>query len=142
MSKLALTEIRALDVGDELRPLTTAPISRLTLALYAGASGDHNPMHLDIDFARRAGAPDVFVHGMLGMAFLARMLTAALPLSALRQFGVRFAAVTQVGDVLTCRAKVVERLASDGQPLLRLELAATDAGGELKLAGDALVAVP
>jgi hypothetical protein len=40
------------------------------LAVFAGASGDHVPLHIDIDFARRAGMPDVFAHGMLGMAWL------------------------------------------------------------------------
>ena len=43
-------------------------ITRTTLALYAGASGDHNPMHIDIDFAKKAGFPDVFAQGMLVMA--------------------------------------------------------------------------
>jgi len=141
MSRLDASSLRSLQVGDELPPLVTEPITRLTLALYAGASGDHNPMHVDIDFARRAGAPDVFAHGMLGMAYLGRLLTSALPLSALRSFGVRFAAVTQVGDVLSCRAKVVERIAAESGPLLRLELSASDAQGEVKLSGDALIAI-
>jgi acyl dehydratase len=141
MSRLDATALSSLEVGDELPPLLTEPITRLTLALYAGASGDHNPMHVDIDFARRAGAPDVFAHGMLGMAYLGRMLSAALPLSALRSFGVRFAAVTHVGDVLSCRAQVIERIETGSGPLLRLELSATDAKGELKLGGDALVAI-
>jgi len=141
MSRLDAAALRSLQAGDELPPLLTEPITRLTLALYAGASGDHNPIHVDIDFARRAGAPDVFAHGMLGMAYAGRMLTSALPPSALRSFGVRFAAVTRVGDVLSCRAKVVERVAAASGPLLRLELSATDAKGDLKLIGDALVAV-
>ena len=42
-------------VGAELPPFTAPPLSRLTLALYAGASGDHNPIHVDIDFAKQAG---------------------------------------------------------------------------------------
>jgi acyl dehydratase len=141
MNRVSSAALRAMKVGDELPHLTTAPISRLTLALYAGASGDHNPMHVDSDVAKRAGAPDVFAHGMLAMAYLGRMLTAALPLSALRQFGVRFAAVTQVGDVLNCRAEVTERIERDGHRLLKLGLTATNAAGELKLAGDALVAI-
>lgn len=139
--KLATSMLRSLAVGAELPPLSTAPISRLTLALYAGASGDHNPMHVDIDFARRAGAPDVFAHGMLGMAYLGRMLTAALPPSTLQSFGVRFAAVTHVGDVLTCRAKVIERIEAKSGPMLRLELTAKDQHGEVKLTGDALIAI-
>jgi len=141
MSRLDTAALRSLQLGDQLPPLLTEPITRLTLALYAGASGDHNPMHVDIDFARRAGAPDVFAHGMLGMAYLGRMLTSALPLSALRSLGVRFAAVTHVGDVLSCRARVVERIEVESGSLLRLDLSATDAKGELKLAGDALVAI-
>jgi acyl dehydratase len=141
MSRLQMSALRSLEPGAELPSLSTEPVSRLTLALYAGASGDHNPMHVDIDFARRAGAPDVFAHGMLGMAYLGRMLTTALPLPALRSFGVRFAAVTRVGDVLTCRAKVVERIEANGEPMLRLELTATDQQGEVKLSGDALIAL-
>src|SRR5438105_14396136 len=64
-----------LQVGDEILPLTAQPISRLPLALFAGATGDHNPIHVDLDFARAAGMGDVFAHGMLSMAYLARMLT-------------------------------------------------------------------
>ncbi len=47
------------------RRCSCRPVDRTTLALFAGASGDHNPIHIDIDFARRAGMPDVFAHGML-----------------------------------------------------------------------------
>ena len=50
-------------VGETLPELQLPPVDRTTLALFAGASGDHNPMHIDIDVARRAGAPDVFAHG-------------------------------------------------------------------------------
>jgi len=80
----------------ELPPLALPPISRTTLALYAGASGDHNPMHIDIDAARAAGHPDVFAHGMLSMAYLGRALTGWFPPSAIRAFAVRFVAVTPV----------------------------------------------
>ena len=66
----------ALEVGSEIPPLTSKPISRHTLALYCGASGDHNPIHVDLDFAKAFGMPDVFAHGMLSMAYLGRMLTA------------------------------------------------------------------
>ncbi|MEY3721714.1 MAG: hypothetical protein RL618_2233, partial [Pseudomonadota bacterium] len=45
-------DLRALKVGDTLPPLTLPPVDRTMLALFAGASGDHNPIHIDIDFAR------------------------------------------------------------------------------------------
>ena len=57
-------------VGDELPPLELPPVDRRMLALFAGASGDHNPIHIDLDFARRAGMPDVFAQGMLGICLL------------------------------------------------------------------------
>ena len=87
-----------LAIGSALPPFVAPPLTRLTLALYAGASGDHNPIHVDLDFARRAGMPDVFAHGMLSMAYLGRLLTNWVPQQAIREFSVRFAAITQVGD--------------------------------------------
>ena len=69
-------------------------ITRTTLALYAGASGDHNPMHIDIDFAKKAGFPDVFAQGMLVMAMLGQALTDAVRPDRLRSFSTRFVAIT------------------------------------------------
>jgi acyl dehydratase len=132
----------SLNVGDSLPAFQTEPISRLVLALYCGASGDHNPIHVDTDFARAAGQPDVFAHGMLSMAYLARLLTHWVPQQALRQFGVRFVAVTHVGDRITCRGHVVEKFQADGERRVRLALSTVDAAGQLKLSGDAVVALP
>jgi len=128
----------AVQVGDELPPLTTEPISRLALALYCGASGDHNPIHVDIDYARAAGMDDVIAHGMLSMAYLARALTAWVPQTALRRFGTRFAAITRVGERITCRGRIAEKL--PGREV-RVELTASNEAGEHKLVGDAIVAL-
>ena len=130
-----------LQVGDRLPAFTTEPISRLALALYCGASGDHNPIHVDIDFARSAGQPDVFAHGMLSMAYLGRLLTHWVPQEALRHYGVRFVAITHVGDRITCRGSVVEKFEADGEQRVRLELSTVDADGQVKLSGDAVVAL-
>ena len=129
-------------VGDMLPPLMLPPLSRTTLALYAGASGDHNPIHIDIDFARQAGAPDVFAHGMLSMAWLGRMLTGWTAQQNLREFGIRFSAITQVGERITCSGRVTEKLERDGERLVRVEVQTTNDAGEVKLVGDALIALP
>jgi len=123
-------------VGTELPPLQTEPISRLTLALYCGASGDHNPIHVDSDFARAAGMDDVFAHGMLVMATMARVVTGWVPQRAIRALNTRFVAITHVGDRITCSGSVVEKLA-DRQ--VRLALTAQDQSGAVKLAGEAIV---
>lgn len=131
----------AVYVGQELPPMTFPPITRTTLALFAGASGDHNPIHVDLDFARAAGMPDVFAHGMLSMALLGRYLTHWVPQPCLRRFGVRFVAITPVGAQLRCSAKIVDKREERGERLVALELVAADLQGEAKLVGEALVAL-
>ncbi len=137
-----MASIETMKVGDALPDLAKPPVNRTTLALFCGASNDHNPIHVDIDFARKAGMDDVFAHGMLSMAYLGQMLTNWVPQSAIRSFGVRFGAITHLGDEITCSGKVVETFEDGGESHLRLELAAKDQKGEIKLAGQAVVAVP
>jgi acyl dehydratase len=128
-------------VGDMLPSLTLPPLDRTTLALFAGASGDHNPIHIDLDVARRAGLPDVIGHGMLSMAWLGRLVTGWAPQVALREFGVRFQGIVHLGNVITCSGTVVEKLERAGERLVRIELQATNQYGERKTAGEALVAL-
>lgn len=126
-------------VGDSLPSFETPPISRLALALYCGASGDHNPIHVDSDFARSAGVPDVFAHGMLSMAWLGRLLTHWVAQPAIRTFSVRFLSITHVGESITCAGKVVEKFEHDGERCVRLEVSTTSQGGQAKLVGEAVV---
>lgn len=128
-------------VGDELPEHMSAAISRHTLALYCGASGDHNPMHVDIDFAKKFGMPDVFAHGMLSMAFLAQLLTKWVPQDHIRHWGVRFTSITPVHARIICTGKVVEKFEENGEKRLRLEINAKTDAGLHTLAGDAIIAL-
>ena len=132
----------SVSVGDALPPLALPALTRTTLALFAGASGDHNPIHIDIDFARAAGMPDVFAHGMLSMAWLGRLLTNWAPQRNLREFSVRFSAITHVGERIVCTGLVTDKFERDGERLVRVAVATANEAGEVKLAGDALVALP
>lgn len=129
------------NVGDQIPELVLPPISRATLALYAGASGDHNPIHIDTDAARSAGLDDVIAHGMLSMAYLGRMLTAWRSRSALRSFSVRFQVVTQANDIVACRGTVTELFEEAGECRARLNISAERQSGEITLAGEAIVAI-
>jgi acyl dehydratase len=133
MAELRYDDVQA---GDTLPELDAGAVSRLTLALYCGASGDHNPIHVDIDFARAAGMDDVFAHGMLSMAYLARLVTGWVPQRAIRALSTRFVAITHVGDRIICSGTVVEKLP---QRQVRLALTTRDQGGIVKLAGEAVV---
>lgn len=129
-------------VGTALAPLELPPITRAQLALFAGASGDHNPIHIDTDFARASGHPDVFAQGMLVMAELGRLLTANVPVGALRRFSTRFVAITRVHDRLTCRGTVTAVEEVDGERRAHLDLSVVDGTGAVKLTGAAVVALP
>jgi acyl dehydratase len=128
-------------VGDRLPELRLPPVDRTTLALFGGASGDHNPIHIDLDFARRSGMPDVFAQGMLGMAWLGRLLTQWLPQSQLRKYEARFAGITHLGHIMTCTGEVVELLELDGEACARVALASTNQYGQQKIVGEAVVAL-
>jgi len=76
---------------------------------------------------------------MLSMGYLGRLLTNWLPQEAIRSFSVRFVAITQVGDAISCSGKVVEI-----DPLsatARLEVTTRNQAGEIKLSGEAIVAL-
>ncbi|GLZ84334.1 MaoC family dehydratase [Metapseudomonas resinovorans] len=130
-----------LQIGFELPLLTLPAVNRTTLALYAGASGDHNQVHIDLDFARKARQPDVFAHGMLSVAYLGRLLTGWVSQTQIRSLSVRFTGITQLGHVPTCSGKVIEKFEADGEQRVRLAIRCGNQYGEEKLIGEAVVAV-
>jgi acyl dehydratase len=127
--------------GDMLPPLIVAPLTRATCALFAGASGDHNPIHIDIDAARDAGLPDVIGHGMLSMALVARLVTDWVPRSSLRSLDVRFMEPMNIGDAVTCSGRVARAIDVDGARLVHLEVEAVDQHGKIKISGEASIAL-
>jgi len=126
-------------IGAELPPLVLPPLSRATLALYAGGSADHVPLHIDAAFAKAAGYPDVFMHGMLGMAYLGRLVTEWMPQAALTDLAVRFVAITYPEERLTASGRVVEHAVGGVPERIRVELLLQNAAGETKLTGSALL---
>ena len=126
-------------VGDAIKPIVLPPISRHQLALYCGGSGDHNPIHVDIDFARKFGFKDVFAHGMLSMAFLGRLVTSWVPQTQVRKLGTRFTSITWVGDNITVTGKVTGKREANGEKLVDLEVKCTNQNGQDTLQGDATV---
>ncbi len=136
----------SVQVGDVLPAFDAPPVSRLALALYCGASGDHNPIHVDSDFAKSAGQPDVFAHGMLSMAWLGRLLTDWVPQTAVREFSVRFAAITQLHERISCTGRVDEKfernVGSHSERCVRVTLTTMNQDGQVKLSGEAVLALP
>ncbi|MFD0067103.1 MaoC/PaaZ C-terminal domain-containing protein [Streptomyces sp. NPDC056690] len=132
-----MRELETLAAGEELPPLVLPAISRTTLALFAGASGDHNPIHIDIDAARSAGESDVFAHGMLSMAYLGTLLTSHLTQAQLHTWTVRFVAKTPVHAQVTCQGTVREIHEQDSRRTVVLDITARLADGTTTLRGSA-----
>lgn len=128
-------------VGDRLPDLVRGPISRATLALFAGASHDHVSLHIDSDFAKAAGMGDVFAHGMLSMAYLAQMLMSWAPQDRLRRWSVRFTAITPLHATVTCRGEVIEIFEEQGERLARCRIGSWIDGDVQTLDGEAIVAL-
>jgi acyl dehydratase len=126
-------------VGDTLPEIVFGPYSRKLFALYAGASGDHNEVHIDSDFAHAAGLDDVFAQGMLSMAPFARAVTDWAGLDRLESLETRFLSITPLGVTGKFSGKVVEKFETDGVPKLRVALAAHIDGGVQTLGGEAIV---
>lgn len=135
-----MSDLASAAIGTQVVSKTFPAITRHRLALYCGASGDHNPIHVDIDFARASGFPDVFAHGMLAMAYLGQAVTDVVSPQRLRSFSARFVAITQLGAELTCTGTLAELTERNGERIARLDLVAIDQNGDVKLAGEATVA--
>jgi acyl dehydratase len=128
-------------VGSRLPALSRGPITRATLALFAGASNDHVPLHIDSDFARSAGMDDVFGHGMLSMAYLAAMLTTWLPQASLLRWNVRFTAITPLYATVHTSGEVAEILEENGRRVARVDIRTITDAGVVTIDGEAFIAL-
>jgi len=106
-----MSRLSEMKIGEALQPIELAPVSRLDLIKYAGASGDFNPIHtIDAD-AERAGLPGIIAHGMWTMGNLAKLFTPHLGEGFIRDYAIRFKGMVFLGDVVSLRAVLKEKQA-------------------------------
>jgi acyl dehydratase len=130
-----------LRVGDNIPELVTPTIDRVQIVMFAGASGDFNPIHFDDERARGNGLPGIIAHGMLSIAILGRLLTNWVPITAVRSFSVRFNAMVFPGDMLTCGGVVKTKTEQSGEQLVELDLSVINQRREPTLIGNAWIAL-
>ena len=127
-----------LSVGTSREAVVVDDLTRTQLVMYAGASGDYNPLHTDEVFATQvAGFPGVFAHGMLTMALSGKALTDWVGDGRLRTFGVRFRGQVWPGDTLTTTVTVRALDEVDGEPVADLDVVTTNQTGDVVLSGSA-----
>lgn len=127
----------SLQVGDEVPSWQAPPVDRASIARYAGASGDFNPLYVDDPFARAAGFRSVIVPGALGMGALSQMVTEWLKGPFLRRLNAKFLKILWPGETLTCRGRVTAKHREGTDYLVDLDLWIENQEGEMMVRGSA-----
>jgi acyl dehydratase len=114
--------------GDGVPELKVTPDKYLPHR-YAGASGDFNPIHIDPEFARQVGLPGNILHGLYGMAQVARAATQAAggDPRKLRRLSVQFRGMGFPEQEITISGTVKE--VSDGRVVI--ETVAEQSGNQI-----------
>jgi 3-hydroxybutyryl-CoA dehydratase len=128
----------SLEVGAELPPLTKT-VTQERINRYAEASGDHNPLHVDPAYAATTQFGGPIAHGMLVLAFLSEMLTAAFGEAWVSggRMKVRFRGPARPGDTVTAAGQVTKR---DGTRVV-CQVECRNRAGEVLVSGDAEVSL-
>ena len=130
-------------VDSEIRSLIKRPTTR-QLVMWAGASGDYNPIPYDKDFAQSKGLDGVIVHGQLVASFLGQLITDWIggEQGSLRKLTCNYRNMNFPGEAITCQGKVSKKYIENGEHYLECHIWAENARGEKTVTGKALVSLP
>jgi acyl dehydratase len=131
-----------MSVGDTFEEVLVEDLKRTQLVMYAGASGDYNPLHTDDLYSREAaGYPGVFAHGMLTMGMTGRVVTNLFGPANVKKFGVRFTNQVWPGDDLSGKAEIEAIREEGGEMLVDVKLTTTNQNGDVVVTGAATARV-
>jgi 3-hydroxybutyryl-CoA dehydratase len=132
--------IEEIKIGDAAQFSKT--VTETDIILYAGITGDFNPMHIDKEYAEKTMFKSRIAHGMLSAGFISTLLGMHLPGpgTIYMKQELNFLAPVRIGDTLTARAEVKEIIESKKRVVMRTTC--TNQNGTLVLDGEALVIPP
>jgi len=124
-------------------PTLKKNISQDNINLYAKASGDFNPIHIDADYARKTPLGGTVAHGMLILACVSQMMTNAFGRDWLSggRLNVRFRAPARPGDVITVSGTIRRMEKGDGFQMVDCDILCSNQNNEPIITGDAKVKV-
>ena len=134
---MKLTEIQ---IGQNL-PGRVKLITQDEINLYARASRDFNPIHIDPVFAMQTATKGTIAHGMLVLAYVSQMMTEAFGENWLSggRFNIRFKAPARPADLLTIQGKV-EKIEKQGlQTQIVCSVICSNQNNEANITGEAVV---
>ncbi len=124
-------------------PSIKKTITQQIINRYAEASKDFNPIHIDVDFARRTPLGGTIAHGMLVLAYISQMMTEAFGENWLTdgRMSVRFKTPARPGDTLTVTGKIDKIDKLDNATLVTCQLKCSNQKDEIVIIGDARVKI-
>lgn len=119
----------------------TKTVTETDVVLYAGITGDMNPLHIDQAAAERTRFGSRIAHGMLTAGFISTVIGMKLPGTGaiFMSQSLRFTRPVRIGDTVTARVEVLELVPAKRRA--RLSTVVVNAGGEAVIEGEALVMV-
>lgn len=134
-------DFESVDKGSPLEGLSIPAVTRQTLARFAGAIDDYNPLHLDDKVATATGKTSVFAPTNLVMAYIGRMVEATFEGASLRRYGLRMLKLVWPGDVLTCRGVIIDKREEGGEHVIDADVWADNQRGETVAKGRVIAVV-
>jgi len=140
--EMSLGQLSELREGMNL-PEIKKVITQQNINLYAEASQDFNPIHIDEDFAKKTPLGGTIAHGMLILAYVSQMMNTAFGRSWLTggKLNVRFKAPARPGDTITVSGKICKLDKSEGQTFVNCDVLCSNQKGESVVTGEAKVRV-
>ena len=128
MSEMSSATIGRAAPGDEMTPLART-VTQDQINAYAEASGDHNPIHVDAEFARSVGLPGTIAHGLLDMGIATEAVARwAGGYERVTSVACRFSKPLLPGETVTITGRVTG--VDEAQGIATLEIEATSSRGE------------
>ncbi len=129
-------------VDAEIPTLVKNPTTK-QLVMWAGASGDYNPVHYDKDYAQARGLQGVIVQGALVGSFLGQLMTDWIgEQGMLRKLTCNYKGMNFPGETITCKGAVTKKYDENGLHLVECNISAENPKGEKTVTGKAIVALP
>ena len=135
-----MLDMTTLATGMQL-PAMVKEVRQENINLYAEASGDHNPIHLDEEFARGTELGGTIAHGMLVLAYISELMTAAFGQSWLEggSLDVRFRIPARPGDKVRVSGEVTAIIREDTNTVVKCRVDCRNERDEIIINGDAAV---
>jgi 3-hydroxybutyryl-CoA dehydratase len=120
----------------------TKTITEADVVLFAGITGDFNPVHVDEVSASASQFGGRIAHGMLVASLISAAIAMKLPGpgSIYMSQSLRFTRPVRIGDTVTARVEVLELIAEKSR--VRVKTECRNQGGDVVITGEALLFVP